>query len=201
MCKLDALAHHLRMRHGLRVLLAVSLAGCAGHRVVPPPPAPANETSYESLVARARSGDTLIDFTALRRLYGHTTLPPGVRWDSLIARGEIDSAVLAYYGSARAHEIAVQLFAKRGDRRAAAAEEAIVRGFLRSIETGNGLSTESAFPVYSIQEEYVVMRSRHLRVTQQALLAAKDGYSYDALTGVDSAGRTVTYYFRLLNGL
>ena len=70
----------------------------------------------------------------------------------------IDSAVGQYYGSIVAHEIAAKLLAKRGDQRAAAAEEALLRGFLRSIEVGNG-----------IQEEYAVMRSRHLRVTSQAL--------------------------------
>jgi hypothetical protein len=155
---------------------------------------------YEKLVARAQRGDTLIDFAELRQLYALKTVPPGVRWDSLIHRGEIDSALAAYYGSARAHEIAAQLFAKQGDKRAAAQEEAILRGFLRSIEIGNGLSTDSAFAVYSIQEEYVVMRSRHLKVTMQALLR-EGAYSYDALTGTDPAGRSFTYYFRLLNGL
>lgn len=153
-------------------------------------------------MARAKTGDTLIDFTALRRQFFHTTTPTETVWNSLIAQGAIDSAVGLYYGSIVAHEIAAKLLAKRGDHRAAAAEEALLRGFLRSIEVGNGLSTDSAFAVYTIQEEYAVMRSRHLRVTSQALIAPqKDGYSYDALNGVDTAGRSVTYYFRLLNGL
>ena len=202
MCKTPLLAHHLGMHPAIRVLLAVSLAGCAGHHAAPPPPVPVDATPYEVFVARAQSGDTLIDFTALRRLYSHRPVTPGVRWDSLIAHGAIDSAVAAYYGSVRAHEIAARLLAQRGDQRGAAAEEAIVRGFVRSIAVGSGLSADSAFSVYDIQEEYAVMRARHLRVTSQALLVKqKDGYSYDALNGVDSAGRSVTYYFRLLNGL
>lgn len=198
MCKSRVLAHHLAMSPGIRVLLAVSLTGCAGQHRVAPPAAPV--PSYEALLARARGGDTLIDFTALRRLYSHLKVPLGTQWDTLVARGAIDSAVALYYGSVRAHEIAAQLLEKSGDSRGAKAEQALVRGFIRSIETGNGLSTDSAFAVYTIQEEYVVMRERHLRVTSQALLES-GGYSYDALNGIDAAGRSVTYYFRLLDGL
>jgi hypothetical protein len=198
MCKPGVLTHHLHMSPGTRVLLAVSLAGCAGqHHVAPTPPANAPS---DVLVARARGGDTLIDFTALRRKYSHMTVPAGAQWDSLVAHGAIDSAVVLYYGSVRAHEIAASLLTKRGDRRGAEAEEALVRGFVRSIAVGSGLSVETAFDVYSIPEEYAVMRARHLRVTMQALLE-HGAYAYDALTGVDSAGRSVTYYFRLLNGL
>jgi hypothetical protein len=213
MCKPALLAHHHDMSPGIRVLLAVSLAGCAGHRIVPPPPMPTDATPYQILVARARSGDTLIDFTALRRMYSQMAWgAPLASWGTLVtharqapdnagARAAIDSALDLYYGSVRAHEIAESILRTRGDRQDAATEEALVRGFVRSIAVGGGTSTDSAFSVYSIQEEYAVMRARHLRVTRQALLKGKGQYSYDALTGVDSAGRSVTYYFRLLNGL
>jgi len=174
---------------------------------------PTDATPYQILVARARSGDTLIDFTALRRMYSQMAWgAPLAAWGTLVtharqapdnagARAAIDSALDLYYGSVRAHEIAESILRTRGDRQDAATEEALVRGFVRSIAVGGGTSTDSAFSVYSIQEEYAVMRARHLRVTRQALLKGKGQYSYDALTGVDSAGRSVTYYFRLLNGL
>ena len=81
-----------------------------------------------------------------------------------------------------------------GDKTAAQLDRDIGAGLVASIETGDGLSTGSAFTPIDVDEEYAVMRALGAHVTDQALVQS-GGHSYDALTAVDQAGHKATYYF------
>ena len=106
------------------------------------------------------------------------------------ARAEIAERFI----DADAHLLAAFCEETAGDAAAAALDRAIGHGLIASIESGDGLTQDTAFTVVDVAEEYSVMRALGLHVTQQALQRA-GRHSYDAFTATDEKGQALTYYF------
>ena len=173
------------------VLLAAMLAACAtrspsagsGGSSVALPPMP-DSTPYAALAAKLRSGDTLIDFTALRMSYAGTSAydPYNVDDDLRKAMYEAldggrnqeaarlaDSSLRVNYLDVNAHVVAGAAAGAAGDSSRAQLHMAIARGLLGSIASTDGLTASTAMKVISVDEEYVVLRARGLRRESQAL--------------------------------
>ena len=81
------------------------------------------------------------------------------------------------------------------DRKAEAEREALVgNGLFRSIQSGEGATTTTAFTVICVREEYQLMNILGRRITQQAL-RREGGHAYDILETQDKLGDKRTYYF------
>ena len=85
---------------------------------------------------------------------------------------------------------------KLGQAGPSAREEEIGFGLIKSIQTGDGKTAESAFTVVSVAEEYSLMRVLGRRVTRQSLVR-KDGHFFDVLDTVDLQGRPSVDFFMI----
>lgn len=166
------------------------------------------EARYQALLAKAKASAPYADWEGLRIAFASR---PGFRLTGQdTTKGEMFKAVEAAdcataltaakaviaeaFVDADAHLITAYCDDKAGDAVDAAKERDIGLGLLKSIETGDGLSTASPFTVIDVDEEYALLRARGLKVTGQSLVQ-QAGHSYDAITATDDKGVSATYYF------
>jgi len=172
----------------------------------------AEQSAYGELVAKLKSGDMSINFTALRYAraeladhdpYGSASGPARRDMFTALQADDLDKAstvatqiIEADYTDADAHMTLSIVLEQRGDADRSMFERAVAMGLFRSIiESGDGMTPETPFVVIAIAEEYLVLRQRGLRPERQALLQTQNG-PVDALTGVDPAnGMRQTLYF------
>jgi hypothetical protein len=161
----------------------------------------AEEKSYDALVAQLKSGDTSIDYQALR--YARAELPGYNPYAALadpekgdmlraLSAGNLDGAlVLARqivdrdYTDIDAHAALSALLERQGMRDEAAFERAVAEGLFRSIEaSGDGMTPETAYVVIGVAEEYTLLGPSNVQVAKQSLLQTERG-PVDALDVVN----------------
>src|SRR5436190_5202584 len=173
---------------GLRaVLLAAFLVAVGGAA------APALSADYEELVAQAKQGK--IDHAALRLAYADSKSYDAYNSDltslrgplqKAFAEGDCESAIKQgeailekNYVYIDAHMVLGTCHRRLGQAAQAEHHSATARGLIQAIAaSGDGKTPETAFVVISVGEEYVLLMTRGLKKTQQALIS-KDGHSYD----------------------
>ena len=168
------------------------------------------EDKYQVLLKAAQAEPAKADWQALRFAYSET---PEFNvmddWRSDERKAAYDAFGKGDYASmldhARkiiAHDF-VDLLAHRDaavackhlDKTAEFEEESLIAdGLLKSVETGDGLSTQSPLTVISVEEEYEYLITQFRHVTRQALLR-ENGHAYDVMSTVDADGKAQDYYF------
>ena len=172
----------------------------------------AEKSSYETLVAQAKSGNTAIDYRALRytraELPGYNpyeALADPTKGDLIRAMGTNDLAQVSTlanqiiardYTDIDAHAALAAVFERRGQRDQAAFELAVANGLLASIrDSGDGTTPETAYVVIGVAEEYSLLGAMGVQVARQSLVQAARG-PVDALEVVNPAnGERQTIYF------
>lgn len=193
------------------VIIAVPAALSAQKKVRPL--SAAESAAYAQFRERVLDGDTTADYTKLRLLYARITdegkPSPSAAFeraraagDSMSARAILDTLLFAYVGHVRAQRDVGRVYAARGDSTRARRQAAVVRAFVRSIASTDGLTPETGMLVTSIAEEYAVMEARGVtRDIAQAFITgertSRGNEAFDVLSGTDSTGKTVSLYFRL----
>jgi hypothetical protein len=157
---------------------------------------------FQALLERVKKSDASVDFAKMRQL--QTRLddysPYGDAEDhpfTLLKAGNVEGAqaladrmLAANYLDLEAHFAAAEIAEKRKDEAAAAHHRYVIQGVLDSIlKSGDGKSTQTAYVVVAISEEYALMGHFGLRVAGQSLINDDDGHSYDLLRGVDAEGK------------
>ena len=181
----------------------------------------AGDTSYDALLAQLKSGNTAIDFQALR--YARAELPGYNPYEALAdpIKGDLIRAMAANdlagvstlanqiverdYTDIDAHAALAAVLERRGQREQAAFELAVANGLLGSIRvSGDGMTPETAYVVIGVAEEYSFLGSIGVQVARQSLLQAGRG-PVDALEVVNPVnGERQTVYFdvsRLFNAM
>lgn len=75
-----------------------------------------------------------------------------------------------------------------------ASDRAMAVGLIRSMQTGDGKTPETALTVINVAEEYTFLRVNGWRSSSQALIRHGD-HSYDLLNAVDQSGQPHAVYF------
>jgi Domain of unknown function (DUF4919) len=191
----------------LLLAMALSLAAMTTRAAAPAAPDD-TEAHYQALLATAKATAPRADWGGLRLAYSRRAafrafaqsaakrqmFEAAQNGDCATALPAARAALEAAYVDIDAHMVAAFCEDAAGDKTAAQLDRDVGAGLVASIETGDGLSTGSAFTPIDVDEEYAVMRALGAHVTDQALVQS-DGHSYDALTAVDQAGHKATYYF------
>ncbi len=95
----------------------------------------------------------------------------------------------------KAHIAAVRAADELGDTATAAHHRYVAQGVIDSIlKSGDGKTFETAYKVIAVDEEYALVQSQGLRVTEQALLREGE-HSYDVLTVLDPKTQTAWEVF------
>ena len=186
----------------LLLLPGVVLAGEAG------------DSNYDALLAQLKSGNTAIDYQALR--FARAEQPGYNPYDALADpnKGDLIRAMAANaidrvatiarqiierdYTDIDAHSALSAVLERRGQTQEAAFERAVADGLLDSIEqSGDGMSPETAFVVIGVAEEYSLLGSSGVQVAKQSLLQTDRG-PVDALEVIDpSNNERRTVYFNV----
>jgi hypothetical protein len=169
--------------------------------------------NYEELLARLTSGDTKIDYTLLRLAYSRSKAanPFGAEHDarSLMNAAVIekrcdealkmaDTLLATTYVSADAHVAKSTCYRVAGDNVKADFHKAIYLGLINSIlAKGDGNSTESAYTVVTIEEEYAVMKA--LGYTAWAQTFVRQGeHTFDVVSGTNDVSKgSAKFYFNV----
>lgn len=180
----------------------------------------AGGASYGELLAQLKSGNTAIDFQALR--YARAEQPGYNPYAALADpdKGDLIRAMVASnldqvatvanrlierdYTDIDAHAALATVLERRGQTQEAAFERAVADGLLLSIQqSGDGMSPETAFVVIGVAEEYTLLGAMGVQVARQSLIQADRG-PVDALEVVSQNGDRRTVYFdigRLFNAM
>lgn len=167
---------------------------------------------YEALLEKAKKGEGAIDFKGLRFAYFETPdynpLAGMINYRGLwgsLAPGKYPEAVKAAesvleknYVDVNAHMVAFIAYRETGEAEKARYHRTWAEGLLNSIKSaGDGLSTDTAFEVISVSEEYAFFRSMGVQPVSQSLVRDK-GHAFDAVVVVEpKTNRQVTYYFNV----
>lgn len=174
--------------------------------------AAAQDAGYDMLVAQLKSGNTAIDYRALR--YARAEQPGYNPYEALSdpAKGDLIRAMASNdlarvstlanqiierdYTDIDAHAALAQVLQRRGQREQSAFELAVANGLLASIrESGDGMSPETAYAVIGVAEEYSLLGAMGVQVARQSLVQSARG-PVDALEVVNPAnGERQTIYF------
>lgn len=192
-----------------RLLVAVlAVAGLSGTARAAPDDA---DTRYKTMMTAAKADPATADWRALRFAFADThdfmdlTFSlTDTRKKMLAARrigdfkevlAQAEAIIAKDYVDGQAHLFAyIAMDAlKQPD---AARERAVAVAIFKSIETGDGLTSVTAFTVVSVAEEYELMSARQRQVTRQSLQNI-NGHAYDVLETVGRNGDAVSYYFQI----
>ncbi len=174
----------------------------------------AKDTSeYATLLASVKGGATIIDYGQLRRSYMDSPEYKNAKdtskaeKDMMAALNAKDFAgalknadiVLAEdYVNIDAHFVAYIANRELGKTDKAEFHHAVFQGLLNSIQnSGDGLSTEKAWVVINVHEEYVMLRALGFMPGSQSL-QEKDGHSFDVMKVKSRTdGSEKTFYFNV----
>ena len=172
----------------------------------------AGDGTYEMLVAQLKSGNSAIDYKALR--YARAEQPGYNPYEALADpdKGDLIRAMAGNdlarvstlanqiierdYTDIDAHAALAAVFERRGQRQQAAFELAVANGLLASIrESGDGMTVDTAYVVIGVAEEYSFLGAIGVQVARQSLVQSGRG-PVDALEVVNPAnGERQTVYF------
>ena len=199
---------------GLVLLAAgVIFTGCIASFAQTPSASGAVVSRYEAMLARLKSGDTKIDYGALRLAYSETkdALPAGadhgVRQAMTTALLNkkypdffkmADEILKTTYLSPETHAALSTAYRETGDVQKAEFHKAVYLGLINSIlATGDGKTTETAYTVITIEEEYTVMRALGYSVWNE-VMGVKGGHNFNLLSGTnETTHETVIMYFNI----
>jgi len=169
--------------------------------------------SYDELLAKLQSGDTAIDYQALRFAYAETpNFDPLAR--PAVDKGELVRAVNAgdlgealslaniilanNYTDMDAHYASFIVYDQRGDQAKADFHRAIVQGLLKSLaDSGDGMSENSGIVVVATAEEYSFLGFKGYRVVRQGMAKSETGpVDAFAVTTYDNQGATIYFDLR-----
>lgn len=175
--------------------------------------APAQPSEYATLLAALKAGNTAIDYTRLRLSFMDSPEYSAEK-DTTDAEKAMGEALQANdfpralknaqtvldneYVNIDAHYVAYIANREMGSADKAQFHLTVFRALLDSIRnSGDGLSTEKAWVVISVHEEYVLLRALGFRPFQQSLLAV-NGHSYDKMVVKNTEdGSEKTFYFNV----
>ncbi|HEV7504149.1 MAG TPA: DUF4919 domain-containing protein [Thermoanaerobaculia bacterium] len=176
---------------GLLILALSVTAAYAG------PKAPKTETKqkeFDELIARVKKDDTSVDFSHLRSLSteldSYSPTPPDTKemfaalreGDYKKALKQVDKVLAENYLDSHAHFVGMIAADKLGDASRSAHHRYVENGILDSIlRSGDGKTTDTAYKVVSVSEEYALLRSLGLQSQQQDLVDL-NGHSFDVLS-------------------
>ncbi|HJT68801.1 MAG TPA: DUF4919 domain-containing protein [Terriglobales bacterium] len=171
---------------------------------------PVATANYEKALQNLRSGDSKIDFKALRlncaaSKYECEADPDDTKallsllnekkFDEALKK--VDKSLEKVFVDAELHYVAFIANSESGNKEKAEFHKGVIRGLLDSIqEDKHGRSEEDAFVVINVHEEYTFLRFSNMQVTKQSL-SHKSGHSYDVMVCKDDKGREVTAYFNI----
>lgn len=176
-------------------------------------PLPRPTASYDSLLARLRAGDLMIDYLSLRLAYAETPdyAPYDFRIESKTAMRKAltendcrtalsvaDSILATNYVDIEAHIVSSDCMNRLGDHAKANHHGTVARGLLESIRSyASGRTSDSAIVVIDIDEEYMLLATQGLERTTQALSTCA-GHPCDVMQVVDRrSGKTQSLYFNV----
>jgi hypothetical protein len=193
------------MRRALLVVLAAAALAAGPARAA----GEDAEARYQALVAKAKTGDAPVDWAELRFAYADRPNAPVVSEEvraamrAAVGRKDYDEALYrasvllqADYVDAEAHLGAAAAYRGLGKAAEADRERSIAQGIFKSMMTGDGLTSASAYTVVSVAEEYQLMAVLGRKVTGQSTMQA-GGHGYDVLTVVGENGEAAAYYFQI----
>ena len=193
------------------LLVLLSLLAVAA---LPPAVAEGNNPSeYATLLASLKAGKTDIDYARLRLSYmdspeykasKDTSKSEKAMMEELnkkdfpAALKNAEIVLDSEYVNIDAHFVAFAANREMGAMESAEFHRAVFRGLIDSIRnSGDGKSTEKAWGVITVHEEYVLLRVLGFKPSEQSLLQ-KDGHSFDVMKvkNVDD-GTEQTFYFNV----
>jgi hypothetical protein len=194
------------------VAIGALVATVSGASPQKQPDSPASSTgpTYEEMVGKLKQGDLSVDFTDLRMKYAASpqydpeegSEEIGKMYDALNKKdfqGALDTAngvLEKQYVNIDAHMVASEAYEGLKNDAQSKLHHDIAKGLLRSIlASGKGASTDSAYKVISIAEEYALMRAMGWRPQKQSYLS-KGTRTYDQMEMLDTQDNsTLTVFF------
>jgi hypothetical protein len=193
------------------ILLVLTTSSFAGK--VPATPQEWN-VAYDSLLQRAKSQDSTIDFVELRVTFSRTTFynpygNPGHWRDSMYAARQRDDAqaILKFaalvldsnYLDIDAHMLSGYACNKIGDTAGFERHRWIAKKLVRSIfDTGTGKTPEYAFFLISVDEQHTILNLMGVRVVSKSMVE-REGRQLSLVQAVDpnENDKKLTIYFNL----
>jgi hypothetical protein len=195
------------MRKPFLLLIFLAFAMCP-HRLA----AADKPSEYATLLATLKAGDTQIDYARLRLSYMDSPEYKQAKDTSDAEKAMADALNVKDYATALkeaeivfdseyvnidAHFVAFVANRELGAADKAEFHLAVFRGLLDSIrKSGDGLSTNTAWVVINVHEEYVLLRALGFQLSNQSLIQ-KDGHSYDEMKVKSQDGKEQTFYFNV----
>ena len=205
----------LRLRYQIQFtsLFVLLFVQCAISQAPKNDAAASHQNHYEDLVAKLKSGDTKIDFTALRMSYSESKDASAYGADHESRRvmnlavmdGQCAEAIkLAdeilgkFYLSPDAHAAKSKCYSELKDATKAAFHKSIYLGLINSIlAKGDGNTYDTAYRVITIEEEYAVMKALGYSVWAQEYERRGD-HLCDVLRATDDKTKNaVKLYFNV----
>jgi|ERR1039458_8036869 hypothetical protein len=170
-------------------------------------------SEYATLLASLKAGKTDIDYARLRTSYMDSTEYKAAKDVSDSENAMIDALNKKDYPAALknaeivldsayvnmdAHFVAMVANRELGAKDKSEVHSTVFHGLIKSIlDSGDGKSTEKAWVVINVPEEYVVLRVLDFKPSGQSLVQ-KDGHSYDVMKVKDAKdGTEQTFYFNV----
>ncbi|MBZ5681746.1 MAG: DUF4919 domain-containing protein [Acidobacteriia bacterium] len=177
------------------------------------PAAEAAPPSYAELVAKLKSGDTGIDYQALRFAYAETPgfdpyARPAVEKRDLIramnsgnldqAQDYADEILSANYTDMDAHFAFFLIYDRRGEKAKAEFHLTVLQGLLKSFaDSGDGMSEDTAMIAVAVPEEYAYLGLKGYQVLRQGLAPSSAGpMDVFSVTTQDNQGTTIYFNAR-----
>ena len=170
-------------------------------------------SEYATLLATLKAGKTDIDYTRLRLSYMDSPEYKAAKdvtdaekamtealnkKDYPAALKNAEAVLQSEYVNIDAHFVALVANRELGATEKAEFHRTVFRGLIDSIRSsGDGTSTEKAWVVINVHEEYVILRVLGFKPSEQSL-QQKDGHSYDVMKVKNAEdGTEQTFYFNV----
>ena len=198
-----------------RLALSAFLVGivCVGFASAQQPKAATNGPKYEEYLAKLKSGDTNIDYRAMRIAFSQSDDASAFGSDrevravmnKALADKKYKNAIKSAeeilkdsYVNPYGHLVCAIAYGELKDTAKADFHKAVYLGLINSILNGaDGKTPETAFVVITTEEEYAVMQALKFAVGGQSL-QNKNGHTFDVLHGTDpQTGAKLDVWFNI----
>lgn len=171
-------------------------------------------TEYSRLVEQAKKRDSSVDFVTLRAAWGNDAcnqveapnrdaMARAFNARDWTKAAELATAVLDHeFVNRDLHLATANAYKELGNSEKEMFHTAVAQMLLDAIlRSGDGTTPQTAFRVYSLGEEYAVMRVLGYQVTMQAFVSGPSWSPFDLLTGENADKKTVSLYFDIYGAL
>lgn len=172
-----------------------------------------SDSEYEALLSKVKSGNTSVDFKALRMSYAASSGYSSVSIDPKLRLKLIDAVKAKKFDEVAkaaqdilkvsfldmtAHIYASTAYEALKDKKKSEYHKAVYLGLINSIVTGaDGESPKTAYVVISVDEENAVLNAYELQKSGSSSME-EGGHKYDVLTVTDKAtGASSKVYFNI----